>query len=71
MRRWLHSALQPIGRVVSTEMRLKTGRVVSVDFDALMASDIQGRARAFQSMVGGGMEPARAAALSGLLEDEL
>jgi len=35
-----------------------------------MASDISGRARAFQSVVGGGMDVSKAAALSGLLETE-
>ena len=37
-------------------------------FDRLMASDLSGRARAFQSMVGGGMDLAKAAAIAGLME---
>ena len=43
---------------------------VSLNFDSLMASDISGRARAFQSMVGGGMDITKAAALSGLMVEE-
>ncbi len=35
-----------------------------------MASDITGRARAFQSMVGGGMDVTKTAVLSGLMTEE-
>ncbi len=38
-----------------------------MDASNLAASDVQGRARAFQSMVGGGMDIAKAAGLAGLL----
>ena len=41
-----------------------------LDFPALLASGITGRARAFASMVQAGMEMERAAALSGLLAGE-
>ena len=36
----------------------------------MFASDLSGRARAFQSMVGGGMDVQKAAALAGLMEPE-
>ncbi len=39
-------------------------------FDGLFAADLSGRARAFQSMVGGGMDVSRAAALAGLMADD-
>ena len=39
-------------------------------WDELRASDLAGRARAFQSMVGAGMDIAKAAALPGLTEAE-
>lgn len=68
-RRFLHSTIQPLGEGVAEELRLKTGRRVTIDFDALMASDLAGRARAFQSMVHGGMEVGQAAALAGLMSD--
>ena len=42
---------------------------VVLDWQELRARDISGRARAFQSMVGGGMDIAKAAALSGLMMD--
>ena len=52
------------------ELSAKLDTEVTLSFDALYASDITGRARAFQSMVGGGMDVAKAAALSGLMADE-
>ena len=36
----------------------------------VIASDISGRARAFQSLVKGGMDVSKAAALAGLMESE-
>lgn len=69
-RRCLHGTIQPLGRILSYELSRVYGRRVNLNFDALMASDIQGRARAFQSMVGGGMDVNEAAAQSGLLVDD-
>ena len=43
---------------------------LALDFSALFASDITGRARAFASMVQAGMNVEKAAALSGLLAEE-
>ena len=40
---------------------------IALDWDELRASDIAGRARAFQSMVGAGMDLAKAAGLAGLM----
>ena len=36
----------------------------------LRASDLSGRARVFQSMVGGGMDVTKAASLAGLMDAE-
>ena len=55
---------------MAEELSRKFEFPVSLNFDSLMASDISGRARAFQSMVGGGMEIERAAALAGLLAQD-
>ena len=66
-RRFLHSSAQPLADIVSEELSLKLDLEIELSFDRLFASDIQGRARAFQSMVGGGMDLNKAAALSGLL----
>ena len=71
MRRFLHSTISPVARVVADEMAVKLDTPgLSFDFSALFASDLSGRARAFQSMVGGGMEVEKAAALAGLMVDD-
>ena len=70
-RRYSHAFLQPIGRLVAAELAEKLDTPgLSLDFSALFASDITGRARAFNSMVQGGMDVTKAAALSGLLAGE-
>ena len=71
-RQFLHGAIQPVSKAVIAELGDKL-EVDGIDFDfsALMASDITGRARAFGSMVTGGMAVEQAARLSGLLiQDE-
>ena len=68
MRRFLHSTISPIARVVAGEMAAKLDTPgLAFDFKALFASDLSGRARAFQSMVGGGMAIEKAAAQAGLM----
>ena len=67
-RRFLHGTVDPLGRVVLAEIRRKLGGSPALNFDRLMASDLSGRARAFASMVNGGMAIERAATLAGLLE---
>ncbi len=69
-RRFLHATIDPLGKLVSEELTEKFEFPISLNFDSLMASDISGRARAFQSMVGGGMDINNAAALSGLMIEE-
>ena len=70
-RRFLHGSVQPVANLVQHELRTKLDSPnLSLNFDALFASDISGKARAFQSMVGGGMDAAKAAALAGLMEDQ-
>ena len=54
-RRFLHGTLQPIADQIAVEASSKLGTDISISFDKLFASDLSGRARAFQSMVGGGM----------------
>ena len=66
-RRWMHSTVTPLGKMVEEELRLKLDPDITLDFESLFAGDVQGRARAFASMVNGGMDVARAAGLSGLL----
>ena len=70
-RHFLHSVASPLGRIVETELRRKLDAPgLSLSFDSLYAGDLSGRARAFQSLVGGGMEVERAASLAGLMEAE-
>ncbi|MDE0658055.1 MAG: hypothetical protein OXI79_00235 [Gammaproteobacteria bacterium] len=68
-RRYLHGTVSPLARVV-TEAAAGAGLDLELSFDALFASDIQGRARAFQSLVKGGMEIDQAVRASGLLVEE-
>ena len=71
MRRFLHSTISPAARIVADEMALKLDTPdLAFDFSNLFASDLSGRARAFQSMVGGGMEVGKAAALAGLMVND-
>jgi len=69
-RRCLHGTLMPMGRTAARELSGIAGGEVRIRFDGLMASDLSGRARAFQSMVHGGMDLQQAAALSGLMEPD-
>ena len=69
-RRFLHSTVAPMLAAMAAEAALKLDTPgLAFDTMGLHAADVSGRARAFQSMVGGGMELSKAAALSGLLVD--
>ena len=69
-RQLLHNTIAPLGRIVVDELTRKLEAEISFDWIELQAGDIAGRARAFQSMVGGGMAVERAAALAGLMIPE-
>ena len=62
---------QPLLNVIAAECREKLN-VDDLTFDTtdLHAADIAGRARAFQSLINGGMALDQAAGLSGLLIDD-
>ena len=62
----LFGVLSPLGRLVEAELKDKLDDEVSLSWQELRAPDLSGRARAFQSMVGAGMEVERAAGLAGL-----
>ena len=66
----MHSTITPLAKIVSEELSDKFEVAISLSFDSLFAADLSGRARAFQSLVGGGMDIAKAAALAGLLLSE-
>ena len=69
-RRLLHSTVQPLARIVSAELSSKLEADVALVFDSLFAADLSGRARAFQSMVKGGIAIEKAAGLAGLMESD-
>lgn len=69
-RQFLFGLVAPLGKLVAAELSAKLEADVTLGFEEIRAADIAGRARAFQSMVGAGMEVAKAAALSGLLTPE-
>ena len=56
--------------MVAAELSEKLDTPITLDWEELRASDIAGRARAFGTMVTGGMDLTQAAALSGLLAAE-
>ena len=66
-RRFLHGSVQPLGDLLAAELAVKLEAPgLRLTFDRLFASDLSGRARAFGSLVQGGMDKDRAAALAGL-----
>ena len=64
-RRFLHGTIGPVGAVVGAEARRALGSDGRVNFDALFASDLAGRARAYQSLTGAGMDAALAREVCG------
>ena len=69
-RRLMHMTIAPLARIVGEELSAKFETEISLSFDQLFAADLAGRARAFQSLVGGGMAVEKAAALAGLMQAE-
>ena len=66
----LFSVLAPLGKLVESELQEKLEDSVSLSWQELRASDLSGRARAFQSMVGGGMAVAEAVSVAGLMVED-
>ena len=69
-RQALHSCIAPLGRLVAAELTAKLDGDVSLSWAELRAGDVASKARAFQSLVGGGMSLQDAAAASGILIGE-
>ena len=69
-RRLLHGTVVPLAKIAAEELSEKFEATVSLSFDSLFAADLSGRARAFQSLVNGGMDVTKAASLAGLMESE-
>lgn len=68
-RQFLHASVQPQADLVAEELSEKLEREITINFDRIFAADLQGRARAFGSMVQGGLAMDKAAQLAGLGND--
>lgn len=66
-RQFLFGTIAPIANLITEEIQSKIDPEFNLQFDELRASDITGRARAFNSLVSGGMDLTQAASLSGIL----
>ena len=66
----MHATIAPLARIVAEELSAKFETAIGLSFDELFAADLSGRARAFRSLVNGGMAVEKAAALAGLMQSE-
>ena len=66
----LFSLIGPLGNLVEAELQAKIDPGISLSWVELRASDLSGRARSFQSMVGGGMSVEKATQIAGLMVEE-
>ena len=60
----------PIAQRLALQVGERFDLDFAMNFDKLFASDLSGRARAFGSMVQGGMDVTKAATLAGLMEQD-
>ena len=66
-RRFLHSSLRPMARLIETEARSKLDAPgLTLDLSEIWAADVAGRARSFKAFVESGMDPEDAAANTGV-----
>ena len=63
----LFSLIAPLGHLVESELKSKIDPGISLSWTELRASDLAGRARAWQSLVKGGMDLKEASAIAGLM----
>lgn len=59
-RRFLFSTVRGLGNVLKDELSLKLESQVELDYTALSATDLQGRARAYKQLIDAGMRPEKA-----------
>ena len=69
-RRFVMGAVEPLLGIFREELERKLETRIDFDLTGLWAHDLQGRAAAFQKMVQGGMDLAKAAGVSGLMSME-
>ena len=60
----------PVSLSVASELSDKLDADIRLTFDRMFASDLSGRAQAFQSLVLAGMDPGKAANMAGLMAAE-
>ena len=65
-RQLLTSTLEPLAEIIAAEFREKVGYPVTLNFRRLAAADIAARARAYGTLVAGGVDRDEAAAVAGL-----
>ena len=70
-RRFLHSTLKPIGKIIEYEFRMKTGLEIKIDYTNLQGSDIAGRARAFGILTKNGLSQDTALKIIGIDKDSM
>ena len=67
-RRFMHSSLRPVARIMEAELRLKLDAPELVlDLSELHAADVAGRARSFGQLVKAGVDPQDAASNTGVV----
>ena len=67
-RRFLHSSLRPMARLIETEARSKLDSPgLMLDLSEIHAADVAGRARSFKAFVESGMDPQDAALNTGVV----
>ena len=69
-RRYLTTTVQPLARLLEHELSSKLEGEVKLDFSALYAHDLAGRATAFSKLIAGGLPVNEALVTSGLMADE-
>ena len=66
---FLHGTVRPLGKLLAAELTAKLETEIALNFDQLYMHDLAGRAQAFQKLVAGGMDAAKAAGISGLMAE--
>ena len=69
-RRFYSATVEPLAALLASELSRKLETDISLSFKSRFAGDLAGRARAFQSLVKGGMGISEAAGLAGLMSEE-
>ena len=68
-RLFLHGTISPVGLLISQQLTEKLEQEIMLDFSSMFASDIQGRARGFNSLTSGGMSAENAARICGFMQE--